>query len=128
SCCFYAESVFFRAWLETATSPPRNAVVTLIISSIDFGMLSCRRFTSSRSLKSTHFLQLSSCFFTITGFDNQLWASFSNIQSMLCYVSHNHCHVLSSSDGGRLGCRSRDHRTFEWDNLAASQSRVMVEG
>nr|GEW99231.1 hypothetical protein [Tanacetum cinerariifolium] len=47
SCCFYAGSVFFRTWLEAATSPLRNAVVTLIISSTDFRMLSCRRLISS---------------------------------------------------------------------------------
>nr|GFA44913.1 hypothetical protein [Tanacetum cinerariifolium] len=46
SCCFYAESAFFRAWLEAVTSPLRNAVVVLIISSTDFGMLSCRSLIS----------------------------------------------------------------------------------
>nr|GEX28279.1 hypothetical protein [Tanacetum cinerariifolium] len=32
-CCLHAESVFFRAWLEAATSLRRNVVVFLIISS-----------------------------------------------------------------------------------------------
>ncbi|GJZ48211.1 hypothetical protein Tco_0602043, partial [Tanacetum coccineum] len=41
-CCFHTRSAFFRAWLEAATSPRRNAVVTLIISSTDFGTLSCK--------------------------------------------------------------------------------------
>nr|GEX21486.1 hypothetical protein [Tanacetum cinerariifolium] len=47
SCCLHAGSVFFRALLEAATSPMRNAVVTLIISSADFGMFSCTRLISS---------------------------------------------------------------------------------
>ncbi|GJQ89980.1 hypothetical protein Tco_0001119, partial [Tanacetum coccineum] len=42
-----ALSVFFRAWFEAATSPLRNAVVTLIMSSTDFGILSCSRLMSS---------------------------------------------------------------------------------
>nr|GEW96962.1 hypothetical protein [Tanacetum cinerariifolium] len=44
---------FFRTWLEAATSPLRNVVVTLTISSTDFGILSCRRLMSL-SLESLH--------------------------------------------------------------------------
>nr|GEW52768.1 isovaleryl-CoA dehydrogenase, mitochondrial [Tanacetum cinerariifolium] len=47
SCCFHDGNDFFRSRLEAATSPRRNAVVTLIISSTDFEILSCRRLISS---------------------------------------------------------------------------------
>ncbi|GJT33616.1 hypothetical protein Tco_0924035 [Tanacetum coccineum] len=40
SWCFHAGGTFFFDWLAAATSPLRKAVVTLIISSTDFGMLS----------------------------------------------------------------------------------------
>nr|GEV65793.1 hypothetical protein [Tanacetum cinerariifolium] len=48
----FVASAFFRAWFEAVTSPLRNAVVVLIISSSDFGMLSCRSIISLRSSSS----------------------------------------------------------------------------
>nr|GEU82578.1 hypothetical protein [Tanacetum cinerariifolium] len=42
SCCFHDKNDFFHSRLEAATSLLRNVVVTLIISSTDFGILSCR--------------------------------------------------------------------------------------
>nr|GEW53443.1 hypothetical protein [Tanacetum cinerariifolium]GFB12085.1 hypothetical protein [Tanacetum cinerariifolium] len=41
SCCFHDENDFFLSRLEAATSPLRNVVVTLVISSTNFGILSC---------------------------------------------------------------------------------------
>ncbi|GJZ94674.1 hypothetical protein Tco_0666877 [Tanacetum coccineum] len=64
SCCFHVGSAFFRAWLEATTSPPRNAVVTLIISSADFGILSCRRLISSWLGNSLHDIRDSHAFWS----------------------------------------------------------------
>ncbi|GJV86797.1 pectinesterase-like protein [Tanacetum coccineum] len=44
---------FYLDWFATATSPLRKAVVTLIISSTDFGMLSFRRLIKSGNLQGT---------------------------------------------------------------------------
>nr|GEY40463.1 gypsy retrotransposon integrase-like protein 1 [Tanacetum cinerariifolium] len=53
SCCFHDGNDFFRSRLEAATSPLRNDVVTLIISSTDLGILSYRCLINSRSSNHT---------------------------------------------------------------------------
>nr|GEY33356.1 (R)-mandelonitrile lyase-like [Tanacetum cinerariifolium] len=66
SCCFHNGNDFFHSQLEAATSPLRNAVVTLIISSTDLWMLSCSLLISSRLERSSSTLD-----FCLFGLDFQ---------------------------------------------------------